>query len=267
MLLPSTKQPTIWARFSVLKRFIVTIMLEMPDGKTGTRADHGLIGFPFPRSATFGDMDSGSFVIDINSPQNLVAKHREAVMILEAKQQELASLRDLERQVTKWRAVVDFLASQLPDIEPGQSAARNGHAPNNESKPDIRGASIGDLAVEVVNREVRKIRAKEVRAILNAEGHDFSAEQVSNALHYAAHSSKRIQAAPGRGMYAPLAYHESEPPDPTNDATGPTLAHRPEGEAASTLERLPGPSNGSPTAVRQVSPPPPYAPAGREAVG
>lgn len=176
-------------------------------------------------------MDSGSFVIDVNSPQNLAARHREAVVILEAKQEELASLHDLERQVTKWQAVVDFLASQLPDIEP--MPPRNGDAPNNGGKPDLRGASIGDLAVEVVNREVRKIRAKEVRAILNAEGHDYSAEQVSNALHYAAHSSKRIQAAPGRGMYAPLGYKENDLPRPpaANGATGSTQA-QPEGAMA-----------------------------------
>ena len=31
MLLPSTRQPMIWARFSVLNRFILTIMLEASD--------------------------------------------------------------------------------------------------------------------------------------------------------------------------------------------------------------------------------------------
>ena len=34
MLLPSTRQPMIWARFSVLSLFIVTILLELSDGKT-----------------------------------------------------------------------------------------------------------------------------------------------------------------------------------------------------------------------------------------
>ena len=32
MLLPSTRQPMIAARFSVLSRFILTIMRETPDG-------------------------------------------------------------------------------------------------------------------------------------------------------------------------------------------------------------------------------------------
>lgn len=34
MLLPSTREPMIWARFSVLSLFMLTIMLELSDGKT-----------------------------------------------------------------------------------------------------------------------------------------------------------------------------------------------------------------------------------------
>jgi hypothetical protein len=34
MLLPSTRQPMIWARFSVVSLFILTILLELSDGKT-----------------------------------------------------------------------------------------------------------------------------------------------------------------------------------------------------------------------------------------
>ena len=34
MLLPSTRQPMICARFSVLSLFILTILLERPDGKS-----------------------------------------------------------------------------------------------------------------------------------------------------------------------------------------------------------------------------------------
>jgi hypothetical protein len=40
MLLPSTRQPMICARFSVLSLFILTILLERPDGKvTRPRAE------------------------------------------------------------------------------------------------------------------------------------------------------------------------------------------------------------------------------------
>ena len=180
-------------------------------------------------------MDPTPFVINLDNPPDLVIKHREAVTILGAKRQELEGLRDLERQVKKWQSVVDFLASQLADVDlPDEQATENGAA----RKSDTRGRSIGDMAVEVVNREVRKIRAIEVRDILNSEGnHGFSAEQVSNALHYAAHDAKRIQAAPGRGMYAPLAYREIELPplSAPNGATGPTQA-QPEGAMAPTDE-------------------------------
>ena len=168
-----------------------------------------------------------SFVIDLRNPKDLVAKYGDAVAILEAKKQELASLRDLERDVAKWQSVVDFLASQIPDgIEgtPDESHLDIPETPNGRNGSSAPRPM--DLVVEVVNREIRKIRAKEVRDILASEGHDLTPEQVSNALHYAAHGAKKIADAPGRGMYAPLAYKETELPDPTATlgATGPAQA-------------------------------------------
>jgi uncharacterized phage-associated protein len=41
MLFPSTRQPMICARFSVLKRFILTIMLETPDGANPPKVRDG----------------------------------------------------------------------------------------------------------------------------------------------------------------------------------------------------------------------------------
>lgn len=68
----------------------------------------------------------------------------------------------------------------------------------------------GPLAVEVVNREARKIRLKDVQRILEREGHTFSEDAVRNALYYASQKrgGHKIKAA-GRGWYAPLAYDES----------------------------------------------------------
>ena len=43
MLFPSTRQPMIWARFSVVSRFILTIMLEGSDGKTLPSPIHATI--------------------------------------------------------------------------------------------------------------------------------------------------------------------------------------------------------------------------------
>jgi hypothetical protein len=68
-----------------------------------------------------------------------------------------------------------------------------------------------DLVVEVVNRENRKIRAQDVAAILQREGHDLAKVAVSNALFYAAKRAKppRLKQADGRGFYAPLSYQEN----------------------------------------------------------
>lgn len=157
-----------------------------------------------------------SFIIDLASVHDLATKHREAQEILETKKRELQALRDIERQVERWQSVVAFLATQIAELE---AAAELGRAALDQSQNESNAAApsqpgVGDLVVEVVNRELREIRARQVRETLNAEGHDFTGEQISNALHYAAHGAKRIQAARGRGMYAPLAYREPQLPDP-----------------------------------------------------
>ncbi len=54
MLLPSTRQPMIWARFSVDSLFILTIMRKRSDGTAGTAGRNGRVvesragEFPFP---------------------------------------------------------------------------------------------------------------------------------------------------------------------------------------------------------------------------
>lgn len=165
-------------------------------------------------------IDKKPFVIDLDDPQSLVARHAEAEAILSGKRQELDRLHELVREVKKWESVVAFLASQLPQQPPKPKPAVSTTAPANAATaPTVSTRQVdmqpgpGDLAVEVVNREVRKIRSAEVRDILVREGHDLTAQAVSNALHYAAKSGK-IKPAPGRGMYAPLAYQEVELPSP-----------------------------------------------------
>jgi hypothetical protein len=171
-------------------------------------------------------MPADPFTINLNDPADLVVKHGEATKILEVKQQRLAELRDVEREVRKWQSTVDFIASQLPEdalrvdtrkFYGGGTVVAHGHAVKSFSQANGNRyvPRPGDLAVEVVNREVRKIRSIEVRDILAQEGHDLDPQAVSNALHYAAHEAKKIKVAEGRGMYAPLAYDETEPPSPT----------------------------------------------------
>lgn len=59
--------------------------------------------------------------------------------------------------------------------------------------------------VGVVNREVRRIRARDVHAQLLLEGHEVTYESVGNSLYYAANTANKILKT-GRGEYAPLSY-------------------------------------------------------------
>jgi len=171
-------------------------------------------------------IERAPFIVDLTSPEDITAKLAEGQRILREIDEQLAGLDDLRRESREWRANVEFLASKVPEharpntmVDPSagsggfMQASSNG---NGRVRPM-------ELVVEVVNREIRKIRAMEVRAILTQEGNDLTPEQVSNALHYAATGAEPnlILRAPGRGMYAPLAYRESELTDPTAlSATG-----------------------------------------------
>jgi hypothetical protein len=157
-------------------------------------------------------MERAPFIVDLTDPQDIKAKLIEGERIFREIEEQLASLDRLQRESQEWRANVQFLASKIPDAGPNSDAvAETATAPMTaEPKPE-RGRPL-DVVVEVINREVRKIRAIEVHAILAREGHDLAPDQVRNALHYAAHKATPalIQAPPGRGMYAPLAYREVE---------------------------------------------------------
>lgn len=144
-----------------------------------------------------------SFIVDLNDPSDMREKLLEARAILDSHEASLRDLETIQRLVEAWRVRVAFLESQVPE-EPREA---DGAPPSSASVPPI-----GDLVVEVVARENRKIRSKDVRAALLAEGHEFSPNQVSNALYYAAHTANppRIRTAIGRGMYAPLGYQELE---------------------------------------------------------
>jgi hypothetical protein len=61
------------------------------------------------------------------------------------------------------------------------------------------------LVIEVVNRELREIRSRDIRDILLEEGHSLTSESVSNSLWNAAEKAQKIQRI-RRGWYAPLDY-------------------------------------------------------------
>lgn len=175
-------------------------------------------------------MPRNSFIVDLTDPRDIRAKLAEGEDILKEIDKQLAGFDALQREAREWRANVEFLASKLPSDEQVDEndrpqtdivAQTTGGTVAVEAKAH-RGERTLDCVVEVVNREVRKIRAIEVHAILEREGRDFTPDQVRNTLHYAAHKAQHplIQAAPGRGMYAPLAYREVEQAGPTGDTAG-----------------------------------------------
>jgi hypothetical protein len=167
----------------------------------------------------FPDMDRQPFIVDFNDPKDIASKLADAERILDETNQQLAEVVPLQRKAEEWRVNVEFLRSKVGSaVTEAQRVSANGTAlsrpPANADAPVQAGAVAGERpdvqshVVGVVNREMRKIKASLVRDILADEGHDFSAEQVSNALHHAATGPKLIQKWPERGMYAPVGYQE-----------------------------------------------------------
>lgn len=179
-------------------------------------------------------MQHEPFIVDLNNPEDVAAKLAEGERILRELEEKLASLLDLQRESQEWRANVAFLASKVPeDRRVGlDGGSTNGHIPA-EAKNEGNGQPRpGDLVVEIVNREGRIIRAKEIHDILAKEGYDLTPEQVSNALHYAAREAQKISFAEGRGMYAPKTYREPELPGSTAPSATGSLQAQPAGAAA-----------------------------------
>jgi hypothetical protein len=179
-------------------------------------------------------MERESFVINIMDPTDVSAKLADARRILKDKEDQLAAVRDLEREVQQWLGTVEFLETRAP-AEPLRAAPITEHVGNGngDGQPKVH-----ELVVDVVNRANRKIRAKDVHNILVQEGHAYlTPSSVSNALHYAAHRAKPpvIKDALGRGMYAPLSFQElPDPGRPHEDMapTGPTQAQATDVRAA-----------------------------------
>jgi hypothetical protein len=163
-------------------------------------------------------MERDPFVVDLNNSDDMRAKLEVAIRLRD----------DAEREFRHWNDTAKFLESR---IQTAPSATAKGSdegkiASTREAMPEtpadepatVPAVRLTDLASEVVNRELRKIRALEVCEILRAEGHDVNPTGVANALYYAAHKAqpRKIKAAKGRGMYAPLAFREENFDPPLN---------------------------------------------------
>jgi hypothetical protein len=162
-------------------------------------------------------MEREPFIVDFTDPRDMAAKLTEAERILDETHQKLAEVAPLQRKAQEWQVNVDFLRAKIGSAAPQALPSSNGSASPGHGASNGVGASNGAAradvqthVVGVVNREVRKIKASDVRDTLASEGHVFTPEQVSNALHHAANGPKLIQKIPERGMYAPLAYREVE---------------------------------------------------------
>jgi hypothetical protein len=154
-------------------------------------------------------MENESLQVDFADRHDIRAKLPRARKILERKEDELRAKTD---DVESWRGFVELLETRAGSVPADQEPA----APSGTAEPTPQSPPPGersadqplDLVVEVVDREVRPIRAREVKAILNAEGVDIGGDAVSSALYYAANRAvpPRIRKLPERGFYAPLAY-------------------------------------------------------------
>jgi hypothetical protein len=76
-----------------------------------------------------------------------------------------------------------------------------------------------DLVIEVIEREPRPMRGRDVWRTLRSEGHDLEYKSVGNSLYYAAHTAKKIRWL-ARGVYAPLSYEVTELPVPDQNPLG-----------------------------------------------
>lgn len=154
-------------------------------------------------------MEPISLKVDIADAQDVRAKLAEAEAWLAEHEQK----RDqLVRLVTRLQAISDDASTpEHPRALPAPSIRRQ----EEQRRPSP--GRIQELVVEVVNRQMRHVRAKDVTNVLRQEGHDVGTDTVSNALWYAAEKADLIQRVE-RGSYAPKGY--KKPLSATDVAAG-----------------------------------------------
>jgi hypothetical protein len=149
-------------------------------------------------------MPSDSLNVDLADVQDIRDKLPQATKIL--KQKADIALDALDDYQT-FRELVKYLAKRA-GAEPPRDQLAGAVAPTSDDTaptPEPSGATVVDLVVGVVNRAAREVRPRDVRDILQREGHTFeSADAVSNALNYAAR--RELVKFVKRGWYAPLGY-------------------------------------------------------------
>lgn len=169
------------------------------------------------------EWDQEPFTVDFDDSADMRAKIERANDNADKADRVLAEVEPLRAYSAKWRARAKAVESQMPpEMIESQGGSLSKATPTRRPDPgEGSESSVVSLAVGVVNREMRKIRARDVVTILEREGHAFKADAVRNSLYYAANRAKLIKAAPGRGMYAPLTYTEAALIFGSTDGGGP----------------------------------------------
>ena len=143
---------------------------------------------------------SDSFTVDLADPSSLPERLAAAEQELERLE---GALREQFGEVVRWRQLVEAMR-QLAAA--GTQGDARGVSPTSQHLTEMQAR-----VAAVVNREVRKIRARDVTDILHREGVPLSNESVSNCLW---HLAEKVEPSPiqrvGRGFYAPHAYKEVE---------------------------------------------------------
>jgi len=165
-------------------------------------------------------MSPKGLAVDFADPEDMQAKLPRAWDCRDVAEATFAAAK---KDMEFWTDVIRVLSERVganPSVDPRPGSDRevsSEQPPDHEGRrpevvPPPEAASPLELVVEVMNREARKLRSKDVTQILQREGHDVSTDQVSNALYYAAVTAKppRIWRPPGRGFYAPFDYKEEE---------------------------------------------------------
>lgn len=158
--------------------------------------------------------EADPFYVNLRDPDDIAEKLSVAKTKLADIEERLRDLRPLETDAADWRETIAFLEGKIgPTNGVAQTTVRTTTTTRTQTGTDeSSGPSVVDLAVGVVDREVRSISGADVFHTLRREGHDVTRVGVRNALYYAAHRVKRIRSAFGRGMYAPLAYIDPNEP-------------------------------------------------------
>ncbi len=144
-----------------------------------------------------------SLQVDLASASDIKEKLPRAESILSQMEDDL---RRQQREIDRWRSLVEVLRSVADAGAGGASVSVEPSPALSEQASDQESLSpVQDLVVEVVNREIREIRSRDIRDILLEEGHSLNAESVSNSLWNAAEKAQKIQRI-RRGWYAPLDY-------------------------------------------------------------